>query len=207
MFRNVLVHIPTERSARPAVDCSISFAMGTGAHLDAIAIGYEASNIPFAAEGGAAVVSIYEVEHERALERAESALSIFDTAARNADISYATRAVSAIPADAAAIIGASGQGASATKPATSAGSRPGGCVPSRTTCDVPDLLSALPESRASKLSGRHSRELLANSSAPFPYRQQWNGRAGGRDSRCDRQSSAKARRRHCRSAGRVTCRG
>ena len=107
MFQNILVHIPTERSARPAVDCSVSFAMSTGAHLDAVAIGYEATNIPFAAEGGAALVSIYEVERERALERAESALRIFVTAARNANISYATRAVSAIPADATATIGAS----------------------------------------------------------------------------------------------------
>ena len=63
MFRNILVHIPTDLSPRPAVDGSISLALGTGAHLDAIAIGYETASIPFVAEGGAAVASLYEVEH------------------------------------------------------------------------------------------------------------------------------------------------
>jgi len=107
MFSNILVHIPTERSARPAVDGSVSFALSTGAHVDAIAIGYESANIPLVAEGGAAVAAIFEVERERALERAEAALSIFETAAKNAKISYDRRAVSAIPADAGEIIGAS----------------------------------------------------------------------------------------------------
>ena len=39
MYRNLLVHIPTERSGRPAVDGSVSLAMICGAHLDAIATG------------------------------------------------------------------------------------------------------------------------------------------------------------------------
>ncbi|MFB9261601.1 universal stress protein [Bradyrhizobium erythrophlei] len=106
MFRNVLVHIPTELSVRPAVDGSISLAASTGAHLDAMAIGYETTNIPLVA-GGAAVASIFEVEHSRALERAETALRIFDLEARNTDISYASRAISAIPAEARGIICAS----------------------------------------------------------------------------------------------------
>jgi hypothetical protein len=38
MYKNLLVHIPTERSA---VDGSISLAMSCGAHLDAVAIGFE----------------------------------------------------------------------------------------------------------------------------------------------------------------------
>jgi hypothetical protein len=62
MFKNLLVHIPTERLARPAVDGSISLAKACAAHLDAVAIGYESSNIPFVAEAGAAVASIYEFE-------------------------------------------------------------------------------------------------------------------------------------------------
>jgi nucleotide-binding universal stress UspA family protein len=107
MFRNILVHIPTERSVRPAVDGAISLAVSTGAHLDALAIGYEATNMPLVSEGGAAVASIYEFEREGALERAEAVLRIFDADARKADISYTTRAVSAIPAEARAIISAS----------------------------------------------------------------------------------------------------
>ena len=72
MYKNLLVHIPTERSARPAVDGSISLAMSCGAHLDAFATGFETvNNVPFVAEGGAAVASIFEVEHERAMERAQ----------------------------------------------------------------------------------------------------------------------------------------
>ena len=50
MYRNLLVHIPTERSPRPAIDGSVSLAMTCGAHLDAIATGYESTNaVPFVA--------------------------------------------------------------------------------------------------------------------------------------------------------------
>lgn len=100
MFRNLLVHIPTERSARPAVDGSISLAMTSGAHLDAIAIGYESTSIPFVAEGGAAVASIYELERERAMERATAALSIFEAKAKPSGISFGCQAIAYPPADA-----------------------------------------------------------------------------------------------------------
>jgi len=88
-----LVHIPTERSPRPAIDGSVSLAMAFGAHLDAVATGYESASVPFVAEGGAAVASIMEVEHERALERAETALRVFEVEAKGAKIGYGTRAV------------------------------------------------------------------------------------------------------------------
>ncbi|MGX1073113.1 hypothetical protein AB7M45_003723 [Bradyrhizobium elkanii] len=107
MFKNILVHIPTELSPRPAVDGSVSLALGTGAHLDAMAIGYETASVPFVVEGGAAVASLFEAEHEQALERAEVALRVFDIEARNAGISYATRAVGALPIDAREMICAS----------------------------------------------------------------------------------------------------
>ena len=94
MYKNLLVHIPTERSARPAIDGSISLAMSCGAHLDAIATGFErVNNAPFLAEGGAAVASIIEIEYERAMERAQAALAIFETEAKSAEISYNTRAI------------------------------------------------------------------------------------------------------------------
>lgn len=105
MYKNLLVHIPTERSPRPAIDGSVSLAMNWGAHLDAVATGYESSSVPFVAEGGAAVASIIEVEHERALERAEAALRVFEVEAKGAKISYGTRAVAGTFGELAATVG------------------------------------------------------------------------------------------------------
>jgi nucleotide-binding universal stress UspA family protein len=63
--------------------------------LDAIATGYESTNVPYVAEGGAAVASIMVVEHERAQERAEAALRVFEVEAKTAKIGYSTRPVTA----------------------------------------------------------------------------------------------------------------
>ena len=41
MFRNILVHIPTERPARPVIDVAVSLTTAGRTHLDGIAIGYE----------------------------------------------------------------------------------------------------------------------------------------------------------------------
>jgi nucleotide-binding universal stress UspA family protein len=107
MYKNLLVHIPTERSARPAVDGSISLAMSCSAHLDAIAIGFETVNsLPFVAEGGAALASIVELEYERAIERAEAALAVFEVEAKGAQIGYSTRAVTGSFGEVVAMIGA-----------------------------------------------------------------------------------------------------
>jgi nucleotide-binding universal stress UspA family protein len=103
MFKSLLVHIPSERTVRPAVDGSISLASACGAHLDALAIGYEPTNIPLAAAGGAAVAAVFEQERQRALERAEAALTIFKAEAKDAGISYNCRAIDAIPAEAISI--------------------------------------------------------------------------------------------------------
>lgn len=94
MYKSLLVHIPTERSTRAAIDGSISLALSCGAHLDAFAIGFETINsVPFVAEGGAAVASIYEFEYERALERAHAALATFEIEAKAAKIAYHSRAL------------------------------------------------------------------------------------------------------------------
>jgi hypothetical protein len=107
MYKNLLVHIPTERSARPAVDGSISLAMSCGAHLDAIATGFErVNNVPFLAEGGAAVASIVELEYERATERAQAALAVFETEAKGAEISYNTHALAGTFGDIVATVAA-----------------------------------------------------------------------------------------------------
>jgi len=58
MFKNILVHIPTERSVRPVVDAAVSLATARQSHLDAIAIGYESmSAAGMMVEGGGAAVA------------------------------------------------------------------------------------------------------------------------------------------------------
>jgi nucleotide-binding universal stress UspA family protein len=106
MYKNVLVSIPTERSPRPVIDGAISLAARYQAQLDAVSVGYESSNVPLVAEGGAAVAAIFEVEREKALERANSALAIFEAEARRAGLTYSSRAIGALPGEAAAILGA-----------------------------------------------------------------------------------------------------
>ena len=106
MYKNILVSIPTERAPRPVIDGAISLATRYQARLDAVAVGYETANIPFVAEGGAAVAAIFDDGRERALERAHSALGLFEEEARRTGLAYSCRAVGAMPGEAAAILGA-----------------------------------------------------------------------------------------------------
>ena len=92
MYKNLLVNIPTECSPRPVSDGAISLAARCKAQLDAVAVGHEVPNMPFLAEGGAAVATISKVEHEMALERAHAALSIFEAEAKGAGVVYSYRA-------------------------------------------------------------------------------------------------------------------
>src|SRR6185312_6480445 len=95
MIKDILVHIPTERPTRPVIDASISISAAFGAHLDALAIGYVSTSAAACPVGGgaaAAVAAVFEVEQERATERATTALSVFETEARLTGISYAIRA-------------------------------------------------------------------------------------------------------------------
>src|SRR6516164_6789167 len=76
-------------------DASISLAAGLGAHLDAIAIGFVSSGAAaFVMDGSAAaaVAAVFEMEQERAAERATAALAVFEAEARHAGISYECRA-------------------------------------------------------------------------------------------------------------------
>ena len=107
MYRNLLVHIPTERSPRPAVDASVSLAMAYDAELSAFAIGYESVNdVPFVAEGGVAMAPVFEAQHTRALEAANAALAVFEVEAKAAGVKYKIRALGASFAEAAAIVSA-----------------------------------------------------------------------------------------------------
>ena len=107
MLKNLLVHIPSERLIRPVVDAAVSLAVARAAHLDAISIGYETTNVALAIEGGAAVAAVFEIERERALARAEAALAIFDAEARNAGIDYGLEALSGLPVEVIAKVTAS----------------------------------------------------------------------------------------------------
>ena len=107
MLKNLLVHVPSERPIRPVVDAAVSLAVARAAHLDAVSIGYETSNVGLAFEsGGAAVAAVFEIEHERAAERAQAALVLFETEARNAGISYNLQAFTSTPLQAAESVSA-----------------------------------------------------------------------------------------------------
>lgn len=102
------MHVPTERSPRPAIDGSISLAMTFGAELEAVAVGYESVNdVPFVAEGGVAMAPLFEAQHEQALERANGALAVFEVEAKAAKVNFKSRALGASYAEAAAIFNAS----------------------------------------------------------------------------------------------------
>jgi len=107
MLKSLLVHIPSERPIRPVVDGAISLAVARAAHLDAVSVGYETANVGLAVDGGAAVATIFEVERERALARATAALAVFETEARNAGITYSLKALTGLPGEGAATVGAS----------------------------------------------------------------------------------------------------
>jgi nucleotide-binding universal stress UspA family protein len=106
MYKNLLVNIPTERSPQPVIDGAVSLAARCQAQLDAVSVGYESSSIPLVAEGGAAVAAIFEDEREKALQRAHAALAIFETEAKRAGVIHSGRAISTLPGEAAAILGA-----------------------------------------------------------------------------------------------------
>jgi nucleotide-binding universal stress UspA family protein len=107
MIKNLLVVIPSERPARPVIDGAVLLTLAYGAHLDALAVAYETANVPIAAAGGGAVAMMVEETRQRALERAEAAIRVFEIEAKHAGISHTCRTMSATPGEAIAIAGAS----------------------------------------------------------------------------------------------------
>lgn len=106
MFRNILVHLPSERPVRPVVDLAIALSAARRSHLDAVAAGYESmGTIGMVAEGGgAAVAAVMGDEQERALERANAAISVFEIEAKLARIAYGVQSFAAVPAEAGQIL-------------------------------------------------------------------------------------------------------
>jgi nucleotide-binding universal stress UspA family protein len=106
MLRDLLVHIPSERPVRPLIDAAISLAMTHTAHLDATSIGFEYVNVDLTPDGGDAMAAAIEIEQGRALARANAALAVFETEARNAGISYGLTPLIGAPAETAATVSA-----------------------------------------------------------------------------------------------------
>jgi nucleotide-binding universal stress UspA family protein len=104
MLKTLLVHIPSERPQRPVVDAAVSLALTRAVHLDAVSIGFEITNVDLAPDGGAALATLIEIEQERALARANAALAVFETEARNAGISYGLRPLIGAPAETVAAV-------------------------------------------------------------------------------------------------------
>jgi nucleotide-binding universal stress UspA family protein len=106
LMKDILVHIPTERATRSVSDGSVSLAAARAAHVEAVAVGYIEIGMGYPEEAGAPVGLLLEEERRRAIERAEAALGVFETEAKNAGVSYACRTMAEIPADAANSLGA-----------------------------------------------------------------------------------------------------
>ena len=108
MFRNILVHIPSERPVRPVIEVAVALTMARRSHLDAVAIGYESMGGVgmLVGSGGAAIAAVVEAEQERAQERADAAISVFEVEAKLAEIADGIRSFAAIPAEAGEAIGA-----------------------------------------------------------------------------------------------------
>ena len=107
MFRNILVHLPSERPVRPVIDVAVALSVARRSHLDAVAVGYESmGTIGMMVDGGgAAVAAMIGDEQGRALVRANAALSVFEIEAKLAKIAYGVRSFAAVPAEAGEAIG------------------------------------------------------------------------------------------------------
>src|SRR5215204_5100405 len=90
MFRNILVHIPSERPVRPVIDVAVALTIARRSHLDAVAIGYESMSAAgmIVEGGGVAAIAVFEIE------------------ARLAKIAYGTKTFAAIPGEAGQTISA-----------------------------------------------------------------------------------------------------
>jgi nucleotide-binding universal stress UspA family protein len=108
MFRNILVHIPSELPVRRVIEVAVALTMARRSHLDAVAIGYESMSAAgmIVEGGGAAGAAAVGAEQERAQQRADAAISVFEVEAKLAKIAYGVRSFAAIPAEAGETIGA-----------------------------------------------------------------------------------------------------
>ena len=107
MFRNILVHIPSERPVRPVIDVAVALTVARRSHLDAVAIGYESMGAAgMLVEGGGDAV--HDGGRTGATPRkASAAISTFEIEAKLRRDRLRRQVLAAIPAEASATIGAS----------------------------------------------------------------------------------------------------
>lgn len=92
MPKDIVVHIPIDRSSEQIIDCAVSVASCFNAHLDGIACVYRSLNSVIAFEASDAAVA-GAIEYDTGVELAAAALDRFEIAARRAGIAYGVRTV------------------------------------------------------------------------------------------------------------------
>lgn len=103
MLRDIVVHIPVDRPAKPLIDYATSAAALFGAHLDGIICDYQRID-PAIAFGAAAGYVVMPSPSTCDTEAAATRIAEFEAAARSAGISHGSRTVSDIPGLANAMV-------------------------------------------------------------------------------------------------------
>jgi len=93
MLRDIVVHIPSDRSAQPVIDCAVSIGSIFDAHIDGIACVYPAFDPLMAFDASAANVAAITAATQSNMDKAASALNQFTIAARRIGISHGTRCI------------------------------------------------------------------------------------------------------------------
>jgi hypothetical protein len=96
MFKDILAYLPPDNRAQAIIDCAVSLAHRLDAHLDGIAVVEALVNrdIPVGATSAALELVL---QYEAGMKQCAQALRRFETAAKAAGVSCATRAVCDTP--------------------------------------------------------------------------------------------------------------
>ena len=104
MLRDIVVHIPADRSSQPVIDCAVSIGNIFDAHVDGIACVYPAFDPLMAFEASAANVAAITAATQSNMDKAGSALDQFEIAARRIGISHGARCISNVTYDATPLL-------------------------------------------------------------------------------------------------------
>ena len=104
MLRDIVVHIPADRSSQPVIDCAVSIGNIFDAHVDGIACVYPAFDPLMAFEASAANVAAITAATQSNIDKAASALDQFEIAARRIGISHGARCISNVTYDATPLL-------------------------------------------------------------------------------------------------------
>jgi len=104
MLRDIVVHIPADRSSQPVIDCAVSIGKIFDAHVDGIACVYPAFDPLMAFEASAANVAATTAATQSNIGKAASALDQFEIAARRIGISHGASCISNVTYDATPLL-------------------------------------------------------------------------------------------------------